>query len=351
VAALAPAPAPSRIGKKAKRKAHAQDSALAKKLKSSNTASPKKKQEETVSCEEKGEDESQVEGERGSESHEEEEKPAAKPVAQLVAKQESRKKDETSEEIDEEYAKEGNNSSEKEASEGSEEASDDEMEGLEEVSVPDKTSIQKDKSFSQKMPNASAPPGLKTLFLGNLAFSADMTNIYQFFEDAVDVRLAAKDDGSLRGYGYVDFATEEAAMKAMEKNGQELCGRCVKLDFARKRNTPSGKQDGSNSNGKGQKPTAFVRGFDKSQEEDDVAYVEFKDTASLCKALELNDNEFSVETAKEKSGGRRGGGRFFGGRDRSSSGGHGGGGIWGGGGGVGSGRQVAVAVVVIIIEL
>ncbi|KAH9319289.1 hypothetical protein KI387_021058, partial [Taxus chinensis] len=251
---------------------------------------------------------------------ESDEKPAAKSVAQLVAKQESRRKDETSEEIDEEYAKEGNNSSEKEASEGSEEASDDEIEGLEEVSVPDKTSIQKDKH----------PPGLKTLFLGNLAFSADMTNIYQFFEDGVDVRLPAKDDGSLRGYGYVDFATEEAAMKAMEKNGQELCGRCVKLDFARKRNTPSGKQDGNNSNGKGQKPTAFVRGFDKSQEEDDVrnslsehfkicgdivniripmdigsgctkgfAYVEFKDTASLCKALELNDNEFSVETAKE----------------------------------------------------
>ncbi|KAH9329823.1 hypothetical protein KI387_001931, partial [Taxus chinensis] len=295
-------------------------------------------------------------------------KPAAKPVAQLVAKQESRRKDETSEEIDEEYAKEGNNSSEKEASEGSEEASDDEMEGLEEVSVPDKTSIQKDKSFSQKMPNASAPPGLKTLFLGNLAFSADVTNIYQFFEDVVDVRLAAKDSGSLRGYGYVDFATEEAAMKAMEKNGQELCGRCVNLDFAQKRNTPSGKQDGNNSNGKWQKSTAFVRGFDKSQEEDDVrnslsehfkicgeivniripmdigsgctkgfAYVEFKDTASLCKALELNDNEFSVETAKEKSGGRRGGGRFFGGRDRSSSGGHGGWRHLGAGAGAGAG--------------
>ena len=38
----------------------------------------------------------------------------------------------------------------------------------------------------------------------------------EFFQDArevVDVRLATRDDGSYRGYGHVEFATEEAAAK------------------------------------------------------------------------------------------------------------------------------------------
>ena len=38
----------------------------------------------------------------------------------------------------------------------------------------------------------------------------------QFFEEAgevVDVRLSTYEDGSMRGYGHVEFATAEAAQK------------------------------------------------------------------------------------------------------------------------------------------
>jgi len=171
----------------------------------------------------------------------------------------------------------------------------------------------------------------------------------------------------------VEFATEEAAAKAMDKNGEDLLGRSVRLDFAQERGAPGSKPDfKSRNNQQEQKSgsTAFVRGFDKNQEEDDIrnslaehfgdcgsieniripkdydsgtvkgfAYVEFKDNASLSKALELGTDELSVEEAmsSRSGGGRDGsgrrGGRGFGGRSFGD-----GGGRFSGGRGRGGGR-------------
>eukprot|EP01018_Ginkgo_biloba_P030692 Gb_32672 [translate_table: standard] len=303
---------------------------------------------------------------------------------------------------------------------------------------------------ASKMLKTPVTPGSKTLFVGNLAFSVDRDTVIQFFEDAgevADVRLAMNDDGSLKGFGHVEFANEEAAMKcysflpncscallnnvwlltrvlgfarpvglffrlqsyteaqfpghfilshlslevdtklapikrevfgrsekhyeqilvmylffqALELNGQELSGRPVRLDLARERGTPGVKQDwksrdgsfSSNGSQQGQKSsTAFVRGFDKNQEEDDIrsslmehfadcgeidsvripkdydsgyvkgfAYVEFKDSGALSKALELSGSELgnqqlSVEEAMASRSGSRDGGGRRGGRDR-----------------------------------
>lgn len=199
----------------------------------------------------------------------------------------------------------------------------------------------------------------------------------------VDVRLAKNDDGSLKGFGHVEFANEAAAMKALEKNGEELLGRSVKLDPSRPRGerfTPSGNQDGNYSSRPRQTsggPTAFVKGFDRTQEEDSIrnnlsesfkscgeivniripmdresgeskgfAYIQFKDQDALSKALELGGNGLYVDEAMERSGGGdggRGGGRFSGGRGGGRfSGGRGGGRFSGGrdrGGGRGRGGR------------
>ncbi|KAL7000594.1 hypothetical protein U1Q18_001746 [Sarracenia purpurea var. burkii] len=56
--------------------------------------------------------------------------------------------------------------------------------------------------------------GTKTLFVGNLSYSVEQADMEKFFKDAgeiVDVRFSVDSEGEFKGYGHVEFATEEAA--------------------------------------------------------------------------------------------------------------------------------------------
>ncbi|URD78782.1 hypothetical protein MUK42_32288 [Musa troglodytarum] len=201
--------------------------------------------------------------------------------------------------------------------------------------------------------------GSRTIFVGNLSYNVGQDDVSEFFKvagEVVDVRMARADDGSFKGFGHVEFATEEAVQKALEMNGQELFGRAVRLDVARERGSytsNNGKDNYSHQKGgKGQSQTIFVRGFDKSLEEDQIrssleehfgscgeitrvsipkdyesgaskgiAYIDFKDQDAFSQALDLNDSELEgytliVDEAKPRgdnrdggwSGGRGGGG-------------------------------------------
>ncbi|KAL2541292.1 Nucleolin 2 [Abeliophyllum distichum] len=218
--------------------------------------------------------------------------------------------------------------------------------------------------------------GSKTLFIGNLSFSIERADVEDFFKDAgelVDVRFAMNQDDTFRGFGHIEFASAEAAEKAIrELNGKHLLGRRVRLDFTREKGsyTPhSGTETSLNqTGGRAQGHTIFVRGFDKRHGEDEIrsalgdhfvscgeitkisipkdqdggvkgiAYIDFKDANAFNNALELNGSEFGedtlmVEGARPRGEGRdnawsgRSGGRFGSRRD----GGHGYGGHFGGG--------------------
>ncbi|KAK7812147.1 nucleolin 2, partial [Quercus suber] len=255
---------------------------------------------------------------------------------------------------------------------------------------------QTDSKSEKKAPQTPVTPQgqttSKTLFVGNLSFNVEQTDVENFFKDAgeiVDVRFASDADGRFKGFGHVEFATVEAAQKAVSLNGQDLLGRAVKLDFARERGqyTPHDGKESSNSfqkGGRGQACTAYVRGFDKSLGEDEIrsaleehfgscgditrmsipkdydsgavkgfAYVDFDSSDGLNSALgldgsELNGYGLNVEEARPRgdgagsgrggggrSGGGRSGGRDSGGRfgGRRGGGRGGGGGRFGGGGG------------------
>ncbi|KAI8538377.1 hypothetical protein RHMOL_Rhmol09G0098200 [Rhododendron molle] len=119
--------------------------------------------------------------------------------------------------------------------------------------------------------------GPKTLFVGNLSFSVEKTDIENFFKGAgeiVDIRFSFDREGSFRGYGHVEFATVEDALKALELNGRDLLGRNVKLDPAKERGayTPASGNERSSyqKEGRGQVQTLFIRGFDKSSGLDQV---------------------------------------------------------------------------------
>ncbi|KAD3641936.1 hypothetical protein E3N88_31160 [Mikania micrantha] len=220
-------------------------------------------------------------------------------------------------------------------------------------------------SQSQDLAQTPATPqdtGTKTLFVGNLSFSVEESDILNFFKDAgqvVEVRLGLRDD-QFAGFGHVEFATPDAAQQALKLNGELLLNRAVRLDLAKEMgaHSPStGNERSSQKSGQSHSLTVYVRGFriddgfdnirsmlnehfgqcgeitrlsiPKHLESDDpkgVAFIDFSNGEAFNRALELDGSEVSectltVEAARHVSGGRSGGrGKFGGGRGRFSGG-------------------------------
>ena len=102
--------------------------------------------------------------------------------------------------------------------------------------------------------NNSAKKGPSTefgIFVGNISYKCTENDLKKFFKDCgkvVDVRIAKKPDGKLKGFAHVDFETKEGMEKAVEKNGKELQGRALKID----QSTSGGNKKGGNFGNKGQ---------------------------------------------------------------------------------------------------
>ncbi|CAN5952602.1 unnamed protein product [Sphagnum jensenii] len=243
-----------------------------------------------------------------------------------------------------------------------------------------------------KKPQASGVGGgTKTIFVKNIAWSVDEDIISEFFKDVgeiTDVRLAKDENGRSKGYGHIEFVSEEEAQQAVLKNGETLEGRDLFIDLAKERGA-AGPNAGTPRTGSGK--TAFIKGFDRNDDEDNIrsslteffsecgdintvriptdresgqikgfAYIEFTTKESLSKALALNGSDYAgqslvVDEASEPGGGGgrgrggfgggrggdRGGGRFGGrggGRGNDRRGGRGGRGSFGGRGGGRGGR-------------
>ncbi|NXS88895.1 NUCL protein, partial [Erpornis zantholeuca] len=72
----------------------------------------------------------------------------------------------------------------------------------------------------------------RTLFLKNLPYRVTEDEIREVFENALEVRIVMNKDGSSKGMAYVEFKTEAEANKALEeKQGTEIEGRAVVIDF------------------------------------------------------------------------------------------------------------------------
>ncbi|KAM7463293.1 hypothetical protein LguiA_031414 [Lonicera macranthoides] len=221
--------------------------------------------------------------------------------------------------------------------------------------------------------------GSKTLFVGNLSFSVEQTDVEDFFKDIgeiVSMRFSVDREGAFKGFGHVEFATVEAAQKAMQLNRQELLGRRIKLDYAREKGsyTPnSGNENSSTMGGRVQGQKIYVRGFDTNDGEEKIrsalkehfgscgeistvsiprdyegslkgiAYIDFKDSDGFNKAMELKgshlgENTLIVEEAKARDRDSGSVGRFGGGGSGRYGRRDGGGGSYGGrDGGYGSG--------------
>jgi len=80
---------------------------------------------------------------------------------------------------------------------------------------------------------------VKKLFVGNLPYGANETDVQAFFEGAgvtVDSVTVMRDrfTGQARGFGFVEISDDASAQRAVEGcNGKELMGRALVVNEAR----------------------------------------------------------------------------------------------------------------------
>ncbi|KAF3583919.1 hypothetical protein F2Q69_00029469 [Brassica cretica] len=330
-------------------------------------------------------------------SDEEEVAATKKPAAgakngSVKAKSESLSEDDSSDESDDESEESEDEKPASKKDSSSDDSDSDESESEDEKETPKKKNSDAEMvDAEQKQPKTPSTPatgGSKTLFVANLSFNVERSDVENFFKDVgevVDVRFAmSKDDGRFRGFGHVEFATAEQAQKALELHGTSMLGRDIRLDVAQERGerpayTPQSGAGGNFRSSGGGGQSIFVKGFDSSLPEEDIksalsahfascgditrvsvpcdretgaskgiAYLDFKDGTD--KAFELNGSDMGgwsivVDQPREKSsggfggGGRSGGGRFGSGRSGGGRGRDSGRGRFGGGRGGGRGRD------------
>jgi len=81
------------------------------------------------------------------------------------------------------------------------------------------------------------PEGCTTVFCGNLSFDIDDDAMKKFASDAgcAEVKairwLSDRDSGDFKGCGFVEFWETEDVDKLVKKNGEDLLGRNIRLDY------------------------------------------------------------------------------------------------------------------------
>ncbi|KAJ2898497.1 nuclear localization sequence binding protein [Coemansia aciculifera] len=83
-------------------------------------------------------------------------------------------------------------------------------------------------------PSTNAPSA--TLFIGNMSFSTTEDSLRDAFAECgtvVSARIPTdRETGRMKGFGYIEFDSVEAATAAMQYNGTDLDGRNIRLDYS-----------------------------------------------------------------------------------------------------------------------
>ncbi|CAJ2657563.1 unnamed protein product [Trifolium pratense] len=138
-----------------------------------------------------------------------------------------------------------------------------------------------DASLVENKPKSPATPNetngaSKTIYVRNLSYSVERANMENLFKDCgeiVDVRLHTDREGKFKGYGHVQFATAEAAQKALALNKKVFFNRLMFVGLAQERGKYSPNRSWSwsslfHKDEKIQSQTVPVKCFDTSLAED-----------------------------------------------------------------------------------
>ncbi len=93
------------------------------------------------------------------------------------------------------------------------------------------------------------------LFIGSLSWNTDddgLRNAFEQFGEVTDAKvILERDTGRSRGFGFVTFASAEAAQDAVNgMNGKELDGRTIAVDVAKERSRGGGGGHGGGGRGR-----------------------------------------------------------------------------------------------------
>ena len=87
------------------------------------------------------------------------------------------------------------------------------------------------------------------LYVGNLPFSVNEEQLRGVFAPYGDISqlnlIMDRDTGRPKGFGFITFATQQAAEKALEQNGKDLGGRPLRVNIA----TDKPRNEGGNRGG------------------------------------------------------------------------------------------------------
>ena len=91
------------------------------------------------------------------------------------------------------------------------------------------------------------------LFVGSLPWSVtgdQLRELFATYGEITDaVVISDRDTGRSKGFGFVTFASEESAQKALEMDGKEVEGRTIVVNVAKPRVDRGGFRGGNRSGG------------------------------------------------------------------------------------------------------
>ena len=103
------------------------------------------------------------------------------------------------------------------------------------------------------------------VYVGNLSYSTTGDDLNAFFSqygEITELKLISDYEGRSKGFGFVTFATQEAAQASLAANDTELQGRKIKVNIARDKETD---RRGGGGGGGGQRPFGKPKRFDREK--------------------------------------------------------------------------------------
>ncbi|NXU49245.1 NUCL protein, partial [Turnix velox] len=91
----------------------------------------------------------------------------------------------------------------------------------------------------------------RTLFVKNLPYRVTEDEMREVFENAQEIRLVMNKEGNSKGMAYIEFKTEADANSALEeKQGSEIDGRAMVIDFVGEKSTQDHQKGGGEKESK-----------------------------------------------------------------------------------------------------
>ncbi|KAJ1427641.1 RNA-binding domain superfamily [Sesbania bispinosa] len=148
---------------------------------------------------------------------------------------------------------------------------------------------EKPKSPATRIENNAAS---KTIYVRNLSYSvkqADVENLFKGCGEIVDVRLHKDRDGRFKGFGHVEFATPEAAQKALELDNTQLLKRPIYVLIAQEKGDCTRNRSFSNSSNSFREASVA--------EEKPKSPATRKEKLAASKTIRVRNLSYSVEQA------------------------------------------------------